>query len=66
MPVITPSLVVAEDLAPLTGPSILESQTDATMGGSGLDKGEPSSGNDPSTETFAKNLLNNLGLAKFG
>ena len=36
------------------------------MGGSGFDKGEPSSGNDPSAETFAENLLNNPGLAKFG
>ena len=65
-PVITPSPVVAEDLAPSTGPVTLESQTDATMGGSSFDKGEPSSGNDPSAETFAENLLNNPGLAKFG
>ena len=44
----------------------LGSQTDVTMGDSGFDKGEPSSGNDPSAEVFAENLLNNPGLAKLG
>ena len=36
------------------------------MGDSGIDKGEPSSGNDPSAEVFTDNLLSNPGLAKFG
>ena len=46
-------------------PTILESQTDVTMGELDLDKGEPSLGNDPSVETFAENLISNPGLAKF-
>ena len=66
MPVVIPSPVVAEDPAPSIGPATLESQTDVTMGDSGFHKGEPSSGNDPSAETFTENLLNNPGLAKFG
>ena len=63
---IIPSPDVAEDPAPSTEPVILESQTDITMSESGIDKGEPSSGNDPSAEVFADNLLNNPCLAKFG
>ena len=66
IPVIIPSPDAAEDLAPSSEPVILESQTDVTMSESGLDMGEPSSGNDPSAEIFAENLLNNPGLAKFG
>jgi len=65
-PVIIPSPDVAEDLAPSMEPVILESQTDVTMSESGIDKVEPSSGNDPLAEIFAENLLNNPGLAKFG
>ena len=65
-PEITPSLTVVEDPAQPSEPAILESQTDVTMSDSGVDKGEPSSGNDPSTETFAENLLDNPGLAKLG
>ena len=63
-PVTIPSPIIAEDPAPSTEPAILESQTDVTMGESDLDKGEPSLGNDPSTEIFTYNLLNNPGLAK--
>ena len=55
-----------EDPAPQTEPAILGSQTDVTVGASAQDKGEPSSGNDPSAEVFAENLLSNPGLAKFG
>ena len=65
-PAITPSPVVAEDPAPSTEPAILGSQTDVTMSTPDQDKGEPSSGNDPSAETFAENLMSNPGLAKFG
>ena len=65
-PAIIPSLVIAEDLAPQAEPTILGSHTNVTTSASAQDKGEPSSGNDPSTEVCTDNLLNNPGLAKFG
>lgn len=65
-PKINPSLFVAEDPAQHSELANLGSQTDVTMGDLALDKGEPSKGNDPSTEVFADNLLSNPGIAKLG